>query len=164
MIIDGFMFFNELNILEGRLQYLYDKVDKFVIVESNITHSGNMKPFNFLENSERFTPYLDKIIYRTFSPDPSKYDFTQKPLGFDNNSDFWKLENDQRNEIASAIKQFPDEAFVMISDADEVPSRDAIDMVTAGMSPYGVQAATLRQDMFYFNLRQKEISSGVGLC
>ena len=35
MIIDCFLFFQELDILEIRLKYLYDFVDKFIIVEAN---------------------------------------------------------------------------------------------------------------------------------
>jgi beta-1,4-mannosyl-glycoprotein beta-1,4-N-acetylglucosaminyltransferase len=40
MLIDCFTFFNELDMLECRLEYLYDKVDQFVLVEADITHSG----------------------------------------------------------------------------------------------------------------------------
>ena len=38
-IYDCFNFFNELDILEMRLNILYDYVDYFVIVESSLTHS-----------------------------------------------------------------------------------------------------------------------------
>ena len=44
-IYDCFNFFNELDILELRLNILYDYVDYFVIVESSVTHSGQPKPF-----------------------------------------------------------------------------------------------------------------------
>ena len=49
-IYDCFNFFNELDILEIRLNTLYEYVDYFVIVESNLTHSGEQKPFYFEEN------------------------------------------------------------------------------------------------------------------
>ena len=54
MIIDAFMFFNEYDILEGRLEYLYDTVDYFVIVESDITHSGQKKSLNYANNIDRY--------------------------------------------------------------------------------------------------------------
>jgi len=38
-IYDCFSFFNELDLLEIRLQELYDHVDYFVISEANKTHS-----------------------------------------------------------------------------------------------------------------------------
>lgn len=42
-IYDCFMFFNELDLLEIRLNIFKDKVDKFVIVEQNTTHQGQKK-------------------------------------------------------------------------------------------------------------------------
>ena len=61
-IYDCFNFFNELDILELRLNILYDYVDYFVIVESSVTHSGQPKPFYLEENKERFAKFWDKII------------------------------------------------------------------------------------------------------
>ena len=62
MIVDCFSFFNELDMLECRLEYLYNHVDKFVICEANYTHSGIKKDFNYLNNKSRFAKYEDKII------------------------------------------------------------------------------------------------------
>ena len=50
-IIDAFSFFNEVDLLKLRLEYLRDVVDYFVISECNYTHSGKSKPY-----------YLDDII------------------------------------------------------------------------------------------------------
>ena len=66
MIVDSFIFFNEFDILEGRLEYLYDHVDYFVIVESNLTFSGNTKPLYFMNNMSRYKKYLDKVLYFPF--------------------------------------------------------------------------------------------------
>ena len=49
-IYDCFNFFNELDLLEIRLNTLKDSVDYFVIVESNVTHSGQFKPLYYEEN------------------------------------------------------------------------------------------------------------------
>ena len=43
MIVDCFTFFNELDLLEIRLKYLYDSVDYFIIVEADKTHNGEDK-------------------------------------------------------------------------------------------------------------------------
>ena len=53
-IYDCFNFFNELDLLEIRLNTLYDIVDYFVIIESNLTHSGEVKPFYYEDNKSRF--------------------------------------------------------------------------------------------------------------
>ena len=60
-IYDCFSFYNEFDILEIRLQELYDHVDYFIIAEASTTHTGNPKPFYLLDNWERFKPYADKI-------------------------------------------------------------------------------------------------------
>ena len=77
MLIDCFIFFNEYDILEGRLEYLYDVVDYFVIVEMDVSFNGNPKPMNFSNNIHRYRKYADKILYFPYSPDTSKYDFTK---------------------------------------------------------------------------------------
>lgn len=62
-IYDCFPFFNELDILEIRLELLYDVVDFFVISECDYTFSGLEKPFFFEENKSRYEKYLDKVIH-----------------------------------------------------------------------------------------------------
>jgi beta-1,4-mannosyl-glycoprotein beta-1,4-N-acetylglucosaminyltransferase len=61
-IYDGFLFFNELDLLEIRLNILNDVVDYFILVESSKTHSGLLKSYIFEENKERFSKFLNKII------------------------------------------------------------------------------------------------------
>ena len=63
MIIDTCLFFQELDLLEIRLEYLYPFVDKFIIVEACQTFKGELKPYNYEKNKERFSKYADKIIY-----------------------------------------------------------------------------------------------------
>ena len=53
-VIDSIIFFNELDLLEMRLNILNDVVDTFVITESPFTVSGNEKPLYYLENKDRF--------------------------------------------------------------------------------------------------------------
>lgn len=62
-IYDCVPFFNELDLLEIRLELMYDKVDYFIISECDFTFSGLKKPFYFDENRNRFKKYLDKIIH-----------------------------------------------------------------------------------------------------
>ena len=62
-MIDCFLFFQELDLLEIRLKYLNNYVDYFVIVESCQTFSGVDKDYVFEKNRERFEEYKEKIIY-----------------------------------------------------------------------------------------------------
>jgi len=63
MVIDAFTFFNELDLLELRFDILGPYVDKFILVESHQTFSGNSKPLYYFENKERFAKWNDKIIH-----------------------------------------------------------------------------------------------------
>ena len=46
-IYDGFMFYDEEMILDLRLNYLDPYVDRFIIVESSYTHSGEKRKLLF---------------------------------------------------------------------------------------------------------------------
>ena len=61
MIYDCFCYFNEDELLDLRINYLKDVVDKFVIIEAAKTFSGFSKPQNFDIN--KFADIKDKIIY-----------------------------------------------------------------------------------------------------
>ena len=45
MVIDCFLFFDEIDLLEIRLNELKDVVDVFVLTESPYTFTGKEKPF-----------------------------------------------------------------------------------------------------------------------
>jgi beta-1,4-mannosyl-glycoprotein beta-1,4-N-acetylglucosaminyltransferase len=56
-LIDCFPFFNELDLLEIRLNELKDVVDVFVITESTQTFTGKDKPLFFQDNKDRFREF-----------------------------------------------------------------------------------------------------------
>lgn len=65
-IFDTFTFFNELDLLEIRLNILDPYVDYFVIAESRETFSGKEKPLYFFDNEDieiRFDKWKDKILW-----------------------------------------------------------------------------------------------------
>jgi len=137
-IYDCFNFFNELDILEMRLNILYDTVDHFVIVESNLTHSGKSKPFYFEENKNRFSKFLDKIISYKVYDNPE--DFTKLPItddeelkkiyGFIRTTKRFNTENQQdygrdffqKESVRRSLINCDDNDIIIISDADEIPN------------------------------------------
>lgn len=108
MIIDCFPFFNELDVLELRLNILNDVVDKFVLVEASKTQSKLDKPFFFEENKKRYSQFLDKIVHIKVD------DFPQE--------NGWAMENFQRNCITKGIDQLNlnDDDIIAVSDVDEI--------------------------------------------
>jgi len=160
MIIDCFMFFNEYDILEGRLKYLYDTVDYFVIVESDITHSGQKKPLNYANNIDRYRKYSKKILYFPLSIDASQYNWNIKSQRTESFSPQWAVENAQRNHIAQAIKLFKNDDIVIISDVDEIPNIQAINKSIRQLNYITdpVMEVSLIQEMFYYNFNQKQVN------
>lgn len=127
MIVDTFMVNDEMDMMDFRLRYLYDYVDKFICVEADHTHSGNPKGFNVMENLERFEWARDKLSFYLINVKTEGLDFSHKPKEFDFNAPQWRVENQQRNAIADACKDFADDDIIMISDCDEIPTRQAIE-------------------------------------
>jgi beta-1,4-mannosyl-glycoprotein beta-1,4-N-acetylglucosaminyltransferase len=113
-IVDSFLFFNELDLLELRLNILNDYVDYFVITEADQTFSGNVKEFLYRENAERFSKFADKIVYN--------------PVNIPNNfSVTWDREIYQRNSpISELVKLFSDDDLILTSDIDEIPSTEVL--------------------------------------
>jgi len=84
-VFDSFIFFNELELLEMRLNILNDVVDYFVLTESPFTVSGNEKPLYYLENKDRFGKFNDKIIHNVTETIPNDFNayLTKKPFHTD---------------------------------------------------------------------------------
>lgn len=113
MVYDCFTFFNELDLLEIRLNELNGVVDRFVIVESNRTFTNRPKAMIFAENRARFASFIDKIIYVPVTDHP--------PF-----KTAWHYECHQRNAIARGLTDIADNDRILIGDVDEIPSSQAI--------------------------------------
>ncbi len=138
MIYDCFCFFNELEILELRLNILDSVVDKFVICESTVTHTGQPKKMYFEENKDRFSKFLHKIIHLKISDTPDDfvnlpptsdecvkdiYRFIETTNCFDRSTqphygrDFFQKECIRRGLIDCS-----DDDIIISSDCDEIPN------------------------------------------
>lgn len=119
MVYDCFTFFNELDLLEIRLNELDPVVDYFVLVEANYTHQGKDKPYIFEANKSRFADFLYKIIYIKLSDCPDVAGKQGSELS-------WTLENYQRNAILRGLTHCSDNDCILISDVDEIPASASV--------------------------------------
>ena len=115
-IYDCFTFYNEHELLELRLAELYNKVDHFVIVESNQTFTNNPKPWNF--NINQYSQYADKITYIQVEDMP-------------NSTNPWDNEHHQRNAILRGLITAQPNDIVIVSDVDELLRPEAVDQLRA---------------------------------
>lgn len=113
MTYDCFTFFNELELLELRLNELAGVVDKFVLVEADRTHSNKPKPLYYWENRDRFAAFSDRIIHVPVR------DLPDSPNA-------WDLERFQRNCIVRGLTQCAPDDFILVSDLDEIPRATAV--------------------------------------
>jgi beta-1,4-mannosyl-glycoprotein beta-1,4-N-acetylglucosaminyltransferase len=107
---------DELDLLEIRLNILYPFIEKFVIVESDRTHSGKPKEMSFIKNKERFEKFWSKIIYLQY-------------IGHDvsNGYEAWGNENSQRDTILKSLDmEKPADGLFFVSDVDEIPKPEKL--------------------------------------
>jgi hypothetical protein len=141
------------------MNYLYDYVDHFILVESSLTHSGNPKPFYFEENKHLFQPYLDKIVHIKVTND-----FKEKPFQISFRKNIIEKRNKyedsisrghfQRNCIERGFKllNLADDDLIISGDADEFIDRNTIvNLRNSGL--HGIYA--IEQDLYYYNLTCK---------
>lgn len=160
MIIDCFLFHNELDMLEGRLKYLYNSVDYFVITESNATFSGIPKKHTLIKNLSRFKQYLDKIVYLPIDVNTRRFKQLLSDVDSYQASAAWKNEYAQRNSLLFGLDIAEDNDIVMISDVDEIPNLSQLNKAFASLSTNS--AVALEQQMFYFNLNTAFVDPWIG--
>lgn len=139
-IYDIFTFFNELELLEIRLNILYPFVDYFVIIESTETFSGKPKRLIYDDNKDVFKKYKDKIIHYVINDTPvDKLDLLKRlenpnlgaldrqiindALTSDNVLEgvvHWLKEFYQKESIKKALVGLNDDDMCFVSDLDEV--------------------------------------------
>lgn len=109
-VYDCIPFFDELDILEIRMEMLNDIVDYFVVQESNKTFQGNDKPFYYQENKERFKKFEHKVINIVFTDD--------KGSAWNN----WDRDLNHKNNLSTALTHCDDNDIILLSDTDEIPN------------------------------------------
>lgn len=134
VIYDAFIFKDELDLLEIRLNELNQIVDRFVLVEATRTFQNNRKPLAFRINRQRFSSFLQKIIHITVDDFP--------PF-----AGAWSQEYFQRNAIMRGLIDCQPDDVILISDADEIPRPNAI---TAFIDSPGIKV--LEQNLYYYFL------------
>ena len=135
-VFDSFIFFNELELLEMRLNILNDVVDYFVLTESPWTVSGNPKPLYYQENKHLFEKFNHKIIHNITEEIPNDYsDYIEKkkyhtPMGGNDLNGtpystypirFQRAIFNRDSSIYGAVNfGIKDDDIILTSDADEI--------------------------------------------
>ena len=163
MIIDAFTFFNEKELVELRIKYLSEIVDCFLIVEADVTHTGKKKEWNFpdlLKNNLK--EFSHKIQYHKMKVDLKKAEDEKSPNykgGTWGRS--WRVESMQRNFIKEASEKFAPEDIIIMSDLDEIPSKNKLSFIKS--CDFKVIAPiALEQASFHLNCNFLELEKWIG--
>ena len=128
-ILDCFGFCGENEILEIRLETLFEYVDKFIIIEGNKFFNGVSKKKLF--NIENFKKYKSKIRYFFIENFP------------EHNGNNWIYENYQRNQIKLGLNNLNPNDLILISDVDEIPNLENKKFMN-------FDSTVFLQDMYYY--------------
>jgi len=163
MIIDAFTYFNEKELVELRIKYLNESIDYFVIIEADHTHTGKEKQWNFpkiLNNNLK--EFSHKIKYHKFKIDLQKAEaekYTNYPGKTMGRS--WRIESMQRNYIREACKEFLANDIIIISDLDEIPSKDKINFINSSNFKE-IAPVAFGQSLFHLNCNYLNIEKWIG--
>lgn len=141
MIYDCFPFFNELDLLEIRLNELDPVVDKFVLVEATKTFQKKDKPLYFAENKERFKKFEDKIIHIVIDKFPGFFYNFRRPTS-------WDYSNFQKDQVVRGLKSCKPGDKIIFSDLDEIPRASK---VTEAINMRGVRVFQQKYYNYFLN-------------
>jgi len=155
-IIDCFLFYNEVELLEYRLNILNGVVDYFVIVEATHTFAGMTKSciFEQIKHTAPFVKFLDKIIHVIVDDFPHVHPNIKYAV-FEEKGQQWSNEHHQRNCIARGISKIAlsDDDIITVTDVDEIP--DPALLTNIKTQKTFVSLNVLEMDFYYYNLNSK---------
>jgi len=152
-IFDCFMYFDEDVVLDVRLNTLNQYVSKFIIVESLFTHKGDKRDLKF--DIKKFNKFENKIVYLVYENEPFEIENineadTENEKSVKSILNAIHRENGQRNFISEGLKNAHDEDFILISDLDEIPNLNNINL-----NNFKEKLIFFNQEMFYYKFNLK---------
>lgn len=153
-LLDAFLFFNESELVLCRLAHLSKCVNHFLVIELGITHAGISREPIFPALYTKLSPELSKKVRYVFV----SYQDVLDDLGQSSETiglvDRWKIENLHRSYIDREAPKLRGWTHIVVSDADEVPSRAALTYLSRH-TPH--QPTALSQVMYQYNLQSVEV-------
>lgn len=115
MLFDCFMYFDEAELLELRIEMLKDIVDGFIITDADRTFKGDKKEFTCVETIKKLGLPEDKIqVLHCELPPPETH---PNP---------WVREYAQRDALGVGMRMCPPDSVFFFSDVDEIPKKSAL--------------------------------------
>jgi len=118
-VYDMFPFFNELELLEIRLNELDPVVDVFILAEARHTFQKKPKDLVFEKNKDRFAKFLPKIRHVIVDELPGFFYKWRRP-------DAWVVSDYQKGQVVRGLHDAQVGDTLIFSDVDEIPKASAV--------------------------------------
>ena len=121
-IFDCTTFYSEHLMMDIRFNILNEFVDKFIVCESTISHSGKKKKLNFDINN--YSKFKDKINYIVIDEEPLNIIGDKNGLAepYEQRSDSLKRIELSYDYMIKALSGVNDDDLIILSDNDEIPN------------------------------------------
>ena len=138
MLFDCFLYFDEKELLELRVNMLKDIVDGFIITDADRTFKGDKKDFTCVETIRKLGLPEEKIqVLHVELPPP---DIAPNP---------WVREYSQRDALAVGMRMTPPDSAFFFSDVDEIPKPEALLEAVEIAKADPARCVRLSMPMFY---------------
>jgi len=133
MIWDCFLYNGEKDCLQIRCEELKELSVTHILIESSFTFSGEINSLKYWDFANLYSYNINPFL------------FNDMP----NNGNAWDNETAQRNYITAALNRSgaKDDDIVILSDADEIPCKEAVKRY----NPY-MGVASLNMNLYYYHL------------
>ena len=124
-IFDCTTFHSEHLMMDVRFNVLSEYVNKFIVCESTISHSGKPKKLNFDINN--YSKFKDKIIYVVIDKEPNQIIKTANKIltpAEKRNNSLKRIELSY-DYMAKALDIALDNDLIILSDNDEIPNLES---------------------------------------
>jgi beta-1,4-mannosyl-glycoprotein beta-1,4-N-acetylglucosaminyltransferase len=172
-VIGATQFFNELDLLQIRLETLDPVVDYFIISESTKTHSGLNKPLYYEENKSRYKKFHHKIVHQIVRDTPKNIPecrmlnniYAEKVINsnwFDRREESYVRDTYEKEVLLKAIGEVASPYdMVLFGDLDEIPKPESVEMMKTDYDKNAIYY--FKHDMFYYYLNlQKKNEDWIG--
>ena len=153
-IFDCTTYYDEELMMDIRFNTLNDQVEKFIVVESLFSHSGNKKKLNF--NINDYSKFKDKIIYLVIEKEPDNIKISNdgKINSLDKRMNSLKRIEQSYDFMFNGLKDAGEDDLILLSDNDEIPNLKSDQFLKSKSNVF-----IFKQMMFYykFNLHYENL-------
>ena len=134
---------HEIEFIKANLEECYPFIDKMIVCEFDVNHTGMKREFQFLDIKDKIADkYLDKFDYHVCSI----VDHTVE--AYDNEADIHRVNEPVMRSWFTKLYDFKDEDIIISVDADEMIYGEKIEYIIEQVRKHSVVRLKMRQ-FFY---------------